>query len=295
MRYPTLVFLGASLLALACNNPSGGQNSNNENKAVAEKPGTTGAAKEAPGAKDAPVAKDAPAPKDAPAAKGDAPSGGGAGQEASAGLTIVEGFAGIDPVTNEFLHIAGEVKNETGGWVTHVKLYLQIMDTDGKPILVTGISEGVKQDMGLGADAPETILGDRMYVPPGESTPYFYIRDVAKLSGKKYGSHKLKVVGRKVDKAPKVTVTDLKYTEAKDFFESLSGNVVVESGECRSPEPVFVHLMADGKVRATTSHAVDAYFQKVAPAGTKVPFDRKALSRYGAAKVIAYGTCTPED
>lgn len=291
MRYSTLVFLGVSFLALACNNPSGGQSSNSENKAVPDKPASSGAAKEAS------AGKDAPSPKDAPAAKEAAPSkdSGGGGAQVTTGLTIVEGFAGVDPVTNEFIHIAGEVKNETGAWISHVKLYLQLMDTDGKPILVTGISEGVKQDMGLGADAPETILGDRMYIPPGESTPYFYIRDVAKLSGKKYGSHKLKAVARKADKAPKVTVTDFKYTESKDFFETLTGTVVVESGECRSPEPVFVNLLADGKVRSTTNHPVDSHFQKIAAAGTKVPFDRKVLSRNGAAKLLAYGTCTPEE
>lgn len=276
-------------MLLGCNTPSGSQQSGGENKATPEKP--------APAGSGAPAAKEAPAPKEASAAKEAAQGGDSAGgsERVSTGLTIVEGFAGVDPVTNEFIHIAGEVKNETGGWISHVKLDLELLDADGKPIMVTGISEGVKQDMGKGADAPETILGDRMYVPPGESTPYFYIRDVAKLSGKKYGSHKLKAQARKETSAPKVSVIDLKYKESKEFFEELTGTVVVESGKCRSPEPVFVSLMADGKVRATTNQSVDAYFQKYAEAGTKAPFERKVLSRQGAAKLIAYATCSPED
>ncbi len=293
MRTLPMVLIGLSFIVLGCSKTSEGDNANRENNAAVEKPGAT------PKAKEAPVAKDEPASKNtlAPASDKGAPikGSGGTGERVSTGLTIVDGFAGVDPETKAFIHIAGEVKNETGGWVSHVKLDLELLDSDGKPILVTGISQGVKEDIGLDANAPETILGDRMYVPPGESTSFFYIRDVAKLSGKKYGRHTLKASARKEANAPKVTVADFKYTEAKDFFETLSGTLVVESGECRSPEPVFVSLTADGKIRSTTHHSVDSHFQKIATAGTKVPFERKVLSTSGATKLIAYATCSPEE
>lgn len=117
-----------------------------------------------------------------------APAGGptGAANIAAqiAGLTITEGRSGIE---DGFVFIRGELKNGTNEWIAG-RVLVTMLDAEGRPLAVDSIQTAVAAD--LGREAQELVVVERDVIPPGESSPFEYVRDVSKLGGS-YASHRL--------------------------------------------------------------------------------------------------------
>src|SRR5687768_3102709 len=117
----------------------------------------------------------------------------------SSKLRLVPGRAGLEDTG--FVHVYGEVINETGQAVENGTVHVDLLHAQGKSVGVGGWLSVHKKE--IGAPAGETARGDVPYVPAGGSTPFHSIRDTKKIQGT-YASHKLSVTARPA-RGPKPT------------------------------------------------------------------------------------------
>lgn len=250
----------------------GGSPAATEQRAAAPA-GEKGAKGSAGSAAPSPRRGDAPAKADSPA--GDDSAGGFV--DASK-LRIVEGKGWLDKEQG-FLKIAGEVKNETGQWLTSVRVTIRLFDASGKEIGTDSITTEVAKD--LGDEVVESVYSDRTFVPPGETAVFYWTRDAAKIKGT-YASHKLAVRARVAEDPPTMTLSGFKAEKDAEGHFELSGRIE-NTGRpgCRTPKAVFGLYGADGTILGTTTEAPDAMFQKVLAPGQSVEVHRKNVSLDG--------------
>jgi len=207
-------------------------------------------------------------------------------------LEIVGGDAGLDPTTG-FLRISGELWNRSKHWIASPKVYVRLLDADGKPIAVDSILTMTKKE--LGKDPVDSVVAERELVPPGEVAVFEYLRDPAKLGGATYASHKLVPAARRVSKPPQASITDLSATKGADGWYAATGSIHNDGPvPCHSPRVVLGLYHADGKLYRALSNAPDATFQKDLKAGESVAFEVKAIPNPGGdaiAEVKAWGDC----
>lgn len=208
-------------------------------------------------------------------------------------LRVAEGKAGLDPETG-YLHILGTVTNDTGAPVESVKVTLDLFDASGAPIDVSGWHKVAQQEAHAGDK--EHARGEVYYLLPGESTPYHYIRDPAKMKGK-YARHTLTVSALPGGSRPPTARVDGPTTQKVEggFDEvTLKGTFVVGASPCRSPKAFFGFYEGEKLVSLVSPHknALDDHFQKSVAAGTKIPFQGKSFPHAPAgATVRAFGGC----
>lgn len=208
-------------------------------------------------------------------------------------LRVAEGKAGLDPETG-YLHILGTVTNETGAPVESVKVTLDLFDASGAPIDVSGWHKVAQQEAHAGDK--EHARGEIYYLLPGESTPYHYIRDPAKMKGK-YARHTLTVSALPGGSRPPTARIDGPTTQKVEggFDEvTLKGTFVVGASPCRSPKAFFGFYEGEKLVALVSPHknALDDHFQKSVAAGTKIPFQGKSFPHApDGATVRAFGGC----
>lgn len=191
-------------------------------------------------------------------------------------LQIVEGRAGVDPDTG-FVRITGELWNRSDKTLEQPEIIVELYDPSGKPIDVTGFLAEVKKE--AGTDVRDGVLTERTYLAPGEAAVFEYMRDPKKLSGKKYGSHKLFAKARTAEgTAPKASVEGFKFSGDKDGFFAVSGTIRnTGSVPCRSPRAVLGFYSPDGKVVLASYEQPDEMFQKKLAPGQTVGFSRKSI------------------
>jgi hypothetical protein len=104
-------------------------------------------------------------------------------------LVVVEGRSGV---FDEFVHVVGEVKNETATPLQFVKVTIDLLDASGKPLDVVGWHKIAAREAHVPDD--ERAYVDVPYLPAGASAPFHYIRDVRKIRGT-YARHRLRASG----------------------------------------------------------------------------------------------------
>lgn len=186
-----------------------------------------------------------------------------------------------------FLVIPGEVRNDSAGWVRSVRVGIQLLDADGKPVAVSSIAA---------ADGlPEGVIADRTLIPPGEVGVFRYTRDLKKLA-RPYATYQLSADGRATHDRVSAAVSDIQTRKDDLGFYTVSGKLSSSGPDgCRSPQAVIALYASDGKVWDVKSADVDAWFQKVLPQGRTVEFSRRAIDgRSGDFQDIkVWGDCRP--
>jgi hypothetical protein len=207
---------------------------------------------------------------------------------------IVEGRARLDTETG-FLKIPGEIRNDTGQWITSACVSVRLFDAAGKELTTSSIATAVSED--LGREPGEFVYSDRTFIPPGEVAVFQFLRDVKKIRGS-YASHRLSVTARPVSGAPAVALRGLATPKGGDGRLGARGQIENTGAVgCRSPKAVLGLYAADGKIVATTTVQPDAMFQKVlAPRGS-VAFALESVGDHGpgVATVKAWADCEPAD
>jgi hypothetical protein len=165
-------------------------------------------------------------------------------------LTISEGKSGIEE--DGFLHIYGEMKNETTDKWIAARVAVDLLDASGKPLGVDSIQAGVAAD--LGEAAQEHVVVEREVIPPGESSPFHYLREVTKIGGS-YAKHTLSPVGREVSDVGRGEIRGVTSTFELGSF-AVKGTLV-STGEhpCEDPSPILALYDAQGKLVALASNA----------------------------------------
>lgn len=228
-----------------------------------------------------------PEPRDTTAAARPAPKGG---VDASK-LVIVEGRARLDAETG-FLKIPGEIRNDTGQWITSACVSIRLFDAAGKELTTSSVATAVAED--LGREPGEFVYADRTFIPPGEVGVFQFLRDVKKIRGT-YASHKLSVTARPVSGAPVVALRGLT-TPKNDGHLGARGQIENTGGVgCRSPKAVLGLYAADGKLVGTTTVQPDEMFQKMLAPRASVAFALASVGEPAAASVKAWADCEPAD
>lgn len=280
MRTLHLLTIMLALLGLAgCNQGS------SDTKTDAGKPAP---AKQADAPAEAPAqlkpaeeAKPAPQPEAVPAP---APA------DAMAGLAITEGRSGIEDGT---LVIRGEVKNTTGKWIAG-RVLVNLLDANGTPLDVDSIAKGVAKD--LGTAQQEGVAVERDVIPPGESSPFEYIRDIAKLGGA-YGRHQLVADGRAVDPVGRAEVVGLASKYELGTFE-VTGELVGRGDvACEDPAVSVVLYDATGgvfEVEVQVLQDAEQNFLEVLGKDQKAPF-KLTIRGEESGTLAAFSHCETPD
>ncbi len=207
-------------------------------------------------------------------------------------LRLVPGRAGLEETG--FVHVYGEVINETGQPVEAVTVAVDLLDAQGKSLDVGGWLSVHKKE--IGAPARETARGEIHYVPAGGSTPFHYVRDTKKIQGT-YASHKLSVTARPVTGPMPTAQIDGPSTEkGQGNLVMLKGTFKVTGAEsCRSPKALFGFYDGSGKLLDIVEphqDALDAYFQKEVTPGQAIAFEGKSYPEGGTgAKMKTWASC----
>jgi hypothetical protein len=221
----------------------------------------------------------------------------GAQEVGSPPLELVEGRGGLDAETG-FVRIAGEVRNRSKHWIQSVRISVRLFDAAGNAISVTSIPTIVAKERGETHPA-DGVYSDRDFVPPGESAPFEYTRDVAKLGGATYASHKLSVSARQATDPPSAVVEGFDPKKANDGWYSVTGRIKnVGKVGCRSPKAVIGVYGKDGKMVRVLTETPDSTFQKILPPGAAVAFKIKSIENPGGntiGKMKAWGDCSPPE
>ena len=189
-------------------------------------------------------------------------------------LKLVEGKGFLDAETG-FLKIACEVKNETGEWLSSVRVAIRLYDASGKELQSDSITTAVAKD--LAQEEIESVYSERTFVPPGETAVFYWTRDVKKIKGT-YASHKLSVRARKAENPPKMALTGFKFEKDEGGRVKVSGKIEnTGSVGCRSPKGVFGLYGADGQILGAVTETPDAMFQKVLGQGQSVDVERSNI------------------
>jgi hypothetical protein len=205
-------------------------------------------------------------------------------------LRVEVGRAGLED--ESYVHIFGEVHNDTGQPIEAVKVHIELLDAKGAPLEVGGWHREVMKE--------ELALGEMHYVPAGGSTPFHYIRDAKKIKGT-YGSHRIRATARpRTTPMPTVAIEGLSAKPQDMGQVDLKGTFkVTGTVACRSPEAHVGFFDANGKlVDIVTPHnsALDTWFQKSLPAGQSVAFEGKSFPQGGGkaagTKTKVWGSCS---
>lgn len=199
-------------------------------------------------------------------------------------LTVIEGRAGVEDTG--FLHIVGLIRNDTPKWIESAKVSVVLLDAEGKPIGVDSIAAAE----GFG----ESALGMRHNVPPGEVTPFHYIRDIKKLA-RPYASHKLEPRAFPSDgrfDAHAVDVKIDKETIGKSEYWRFSGTVKNAGKPCSNPEAVIALYDASGKIVDTRSGLTEWEVKNEWPSNGALPFKTGPVDTKGViASSKVWGNC----
>ncbi|MCC6898115.1 MAG: hypothetical protein IT377_04030 [Polyangiaceae bacterium] len=199
-------------------------------------------------------------------------------------LTVIEGRSGLEDTG--FLHIIGEIRNDTTKWIESPKVAVLLFDAQGKPIGVDSIAAAE----GFG----ESALGMRHNVPPGETSPFHYIRDIKKLA-RPYASHKLEPRAFPADSSFNATVADVKTdkeTIGKTEYWRTTGTVKNAGKPCSNPAAVIAFYDANGKIVDTRSGLTEWDVKKAWPAGASLPFKTGPVeNKWGFASSKVWGDC----
>lgn len=205
-------------------------------------------------------------------------------------LRIVEGKGWIDDKQG-FLKIAGKVKNDTGRWITSVRVTIRLYDASGKEIRTDSITTEVAKDMG--EEAVESVYSERTFVPPGETAVFYFTRDAAKIRGA-YASHKLAVRARIAENPPSMALSGFAADRQADGSYAFRGSIENRgSVGCRTPRAVIGFYGADGKLVAASTETPDATFQKVLAPGRSIEVPRRAYEPSGlpVTRVQGFADC----
>jgi hypothetical protein len=199
-------------------------------------------------------------------------------------VSVVEGRARV--ADTGFLHITGEVRNDSGRPIRLVRVDIQLFDAQGKLIGVDSIAA---------ADGHgESALGLRETVPPGEVDPFHYIRDVAKLS-RRYASHKLFARALPADGKIQATVEGVEVAHEKigdTEYLRVTGTVKNTGSECMNPKAVIAYYDQAGKVYAAREGVSDWSVGHPFGPGASVGFTTGPFDTQGVVKdVKVWGDC----
>jgi hypothetical protein len=217
-------------------------------------------------------------------------------------LEVVIGKAGLDAETG-FVKIAGEVRNNTGGWIQSIRIDIDYLDAQGVSLRVNSIATAVAEDMGQ-KDALDFTYASRHFVPPGEVSPFFYLREAKKIGGT-FASYRLAASARRLSasEAPRVVIENFS-TERNDDAHLARGFIKnVGSLGCRAPEVVVAVYRADGKLSRALKEGPsqaeedEGNFNRILAPGESVPFAFKIWEEEGEsiARFQAFADCGPSD
>lgn len=184
-------------------------------------------------------------------------------------LTIVEGKSGIE-MDGAFVVIRGELHNGSDAWLS-AAVDVDLLDASGKPIAVDSIQSAVATD--LGNAAQERVIVERDVIPPGESSPFEYIRDTTKLAGT-YAKHTLVGRGRPVSGVGRAEIVE--FGAKYEFGFVVSGKARGTTAEpCEDPAVVVVLRDAQGTiVEVGGAPLMDGeYFVEKLAEGQLLPFE----------------------
>lgn len=202
------------------------------------------------------------------------------------GLRIIEGRTGM--TESGFVHIPGELVNETGQWLQLVSVQVVLLDASGSPIGVGSIAAAE----GYG----ESTVVSRAYIAPGERGYFSYLRDAKKLAAP-YASHRLSAYGFPSNGNRDAKLEKVDVTKDEDGHFRVAGSLQ-STGTlgCKSPTLVWGSFAADGKMIDSHEHTVDATFQKELAPGQSVAAETKIYDfEKQIAEVRAYGACQHSD
>jgi hypothetical protein len=218
-------------------------------------------------------------------------------------LEVVVGRAIVDPETG-FVKIAGEVRNHTGGWVESVRIDIDYLDAQGESLRVDSIATAVAEDMGQ-KDALDFTYASRHFVPPGEVSPFFYLREAKKIGGR-FATYRLAASARRLSasEAPRVVIEKFSTQRNDDGWHVARGFIKnVGSVGCRAPEVVVAVYRADGKLsralkeEASQAEAEGGNFNRILAPGESVEFAFKIGEEEGEStpRFQAFADCGPSD
>lgn len=178
-------------------------------------------------------------------------------------LEIVEGRAFLDPMTN-FVKIAGEVRNNSPHWVVSPRIDVELFDADGKKLSVSSIAVAAAADAGR-PNADDSARTERVYVPPGGTAVFQYLRDAKKIGGT-YASHRLSVSAHKASAPPEVKLDGFSITRLTEEFgpDFRAEGKLSNTGSvgCRSPRVVLGFYDDAGKILHAKSALLGDHFTK---------------------------------
>lgn len=229
----------------------------------------------------APSASSPPAPRAAGSGPaGDAPK-----------LRIDIGRAELE--STGFVHVLGEVHNETGQPVQRIQVYIDLLDAQGNVLAVDGVTRKPPADLGLVSG--ERAIGEVVYVPAGGTTPFHYIRDAKKIRGTYAGQRARAVAGAAPATFPIATIDSPRAAHLERDQMMLEGSFKVEGAPCRSPRALFGFYDASGKlvdVAEPRKNALAEWFQKdVSPAQTIAFKGQATVTGAPGAKTKTWGAC----
>jgi len=218
-------------------------------------------------------------------------------------LEVVVGRAIVDPEAG-FVKIAGEVRNHTGGWVESVRIDIDYLDAQGESLRVDSIATAVAEDMGQ-KDALDFTYASRHFVPPGEVSPFFYLREAKKIGGR-FATYRLAASARRLSasEAPRVVIERFSTQRNDDGWHWATGFIKnVGSLGCRAPEVVVGVYRADGKLSRVLEEGPsqaeedEGNFSRILAPGESVEFTFKIWEEEGesSARFQAFADCRPID
>lgn len=208
-----------------------------------------------------------------------------------AGVSVTVSHAALHADSN-FVHIIGEVRNDTPDTIHSVRFDVTLLDAKGSRLRVASIVTATREDMGE-ADADDFVMTEREFVPPGEVAVFHYLRDASKIGGA-YGSYKLgKPRYETSSKAPKAVLEGFVATKNADGGFDIAGTIK-SAGKtgCRSPRAVLGMYDASGKLVEIGYKEPDETFQKDVAPGKSIAFRYTVHNIDGdIASVKAWGDC----
>lgn len=209
-----------------------------------------------PGSAQAEPKKTSAAPGAAPAAQ-PAPAGVKDNAPVDKGLEVVETYTSAPD--DDFVRIVGTVKNTTPFTLRGVRLDLVLRDAAGKSLDVDSITSAVAVDHG---EKPhEFVYTDRVFLPPGETSTFSYLRDRKKIKGS-LASHVLVPHGRVALHPPVASLSSPTITRTERGFTVKGTFQNAGPGTCHTPQIVVGLYTADGKLRASDRWSIDAWLSK---------------------------------
>lgn len=207
-------------------------------------------------------------------------------------LRLVPGAVSYD--ASGFVHISGEIHNDTGHPVCSPEVEVVLEAGDGKPIAVSSIITATKE--GLGRAPVDSVVAERFWLPAGEVAVFTYLRDVKKLGGRVPVEHELRpVAGDCPGPVPTVRVEGF-VTRSDDVGSHQVAGTLRNVGQasCRSPKVVLGLYDAAGMLIDATSVQPDEMFQRLLPPGGTVSFARPAIQDPDTgtiARIETWGDC----